>query len=31
LELMQALAEVEADEHPDDRAVEILSEDKYVG
>jgi hypothetical protein len=27
---MQALAEVEADEHPDDRAVEILSEDKYV-
>ena len=29
-ELMQALAEVEEDEHPDDGAVEILSEDEYA-
>jgi hypothetical protein len=29
-ELMQALAEVDEDEHPDDGAVEILSEDEYA-
>ena len=29
-ELMQALAEIDKDEHPDDGKVEILSEDEYV-
>jgi hypothetical protein len=29
-ELMQALAEVDEDEHPDDGAVEIASEDEYI-
>ena len=29
-ELMQALAEVDEDERPDDGAVEIASEDEYI-
>jgi hypothetical protein len=29
-ELMQTLAEVDEDKCPNDRAVEILSEDKYI-
>ena len=30
-ELMQALAEIDEDEDPDDRAVEIHSDNKYIG
>ena len=30
-ELMQALAEIDEDERPDDGAVEIHSDDEYIG